>query len=170
MVLPHLRHHLGRERDGEFGKFLADDAADPLFVRRVAVGVEEANRHRLDPFRQQRAQRRADGGFVQSDDDIAVAVHSLGHFQAEVARDQWFGKAEEQVVDVVALLRAHLEHVAEPGGSEQAELGPLALDDRVGDERGAVHDFAYVGERDVGHCDQLLQSVESGDRRIMRGG
>ena len=88
-------------------------AAGCAFVRGVAVGVQEADGDRLDAFGAQRARGGAHRGGVERGQNVAVAVHPLGDFQAVAARHQRFGELQEQVVDVVALLGAHLQDVAE---------------------------------------------------------
>ena len=86
---------------------------------------------------------------IERGQHVAVAVHAFRHFEAVAARHQRVGELQEQVVDVVALLGAHLQDVAEALRGDQAEARAAALDQGVGDQRGAVHDVADVGERQV---------------------
>ncbi len=80
------------------------------------------------------------------------------------------GKLQEQVVDVVALLGAHLEDVAEAARGDQAETRAAALDQGVGDQRGAVHDVADVGEREPAACSSSARPSERADRWVVRRG
>ena len=101
------------------------------------------------PSATRRCGRRADLGGIERRQHVAVAIHALRHFEAVAARHERVGELQEQVVDVVALLGAHLEDVAEAARGDQAEARAAALDQGVGDERGAVHDVADVGEGQI---------------------
>ena len=50
--------------------------------------------------------------------------------EAQVARRQRLRKFEEEIVDVVTLLGADFEQIAEAAGGDKTELGALALDAR----------------------------------------
>ena len=117
---------------------------------RVAVGVEEADRERLDSVRDEVAPPRGAPGQVERHDHAPVAVQPLVDLAAEGTRDQRLREAQEQIVDVVALLGAHLEDVPEPARRQEPERAAGPLDDGVGDERGAVDEGAEVGEAEAG--------------------
>jgi hypothetical protein len=169
-ILAQLRHHVGGERDEQVGKFLGDQRAHRLLVRRIGIGMQEADRDRLDPVIDQPAHRGAHLVRVEPRDHAAVAVHPLADLEPVAPRHQRIGKAEEQVVDVVTLLGAHFEAVAEALRGQQPEPGATPLDDRVGDQRRAVHDLGDVTERDAGLPGQLAQALERGDRGVLRRG
>ena len=59
LVLALLAQDLARERDRRLGKLLGEDRADALLVLRVEVGVEEADRDRVDAELPQAAGERA---------------------------------------------------------------------------------------------------------------
>ena len=168
LVLPDLGHDLARQRDGELRAGFADDAGRFLLMGRVAVAVEEADRDRLAAGGIQLTGGVAHGLGIERGDDLAVTVDPLGHLEAELPRNQRIGEGQEQVVNVVALLRPHFEDVAEALGGDQAELGALAFDHGVGDERGAVDDVADIGERDAGHVDELAQPDQRRFGRVVR--
>ncbi len=87
------------------------------------------------------------------------------------ARHERVGELQEQVVDVVALLGAHLEDVAEAARGDQAEARAAALDQGVGDQGGAVHDVADVGEGQVcAACSSSVEALQRADRRVVRRG
>ena len=48
LVLALLAQDLARERDRDAGQLLAEDRAEPLLVLGVEVGVQQADRDRLD--------------------------------------------------------------------------------------------------------------------------
>ena len=170
LVFPDLGNDLARQRNGQLRAGLADDAAGFLLMRGVAVAVEEADRDRLAAGGFQLAGGLAHRIRIERGDHIAIAVDTLGHFEAVFPRDQRIGEGQEQVVDVVALLRPHLEDVAEAFGGDQAELGALALDHGIGDQCRAVDDVADIGQRDPGHLDEFAQPDQRRLGRIVRGG
>ena len=81
---------------------------------------------------------------------LPVVVQPLRHRQAQVARHQRLRQHDVQVVLVVTAFVAHRDHVAKSFGGEQRGAGALALDHRVGRQRGAVDHDADVGCRDAG--------------------
>ena len=76
-----------------FGKFALDQRARRLLVRRIGVGVQEADRDRLDAVIDQLAHRRAHLVGIERRDDAPVAVHPLADLQPVAARHQRVGKA-----------------------------------------------------------------------------
>ena len=132
----------------------------------IAVGVEEADRDRLDALRRQPLRDRAHLVRIERRQHVAVAIHALGDFQAVAAGDQRIGKLQEQIVDVVALLRAHLENITEAARGDQSKPGAVSLDQRVGDQRRAMHDVADLGECEPGRMKQVRQPFERADRRV----
>ena len=87
-----------------------------------------------------------------------------------MARHQRLGKGEEQIVDVVALLGAHFENVAEARRRDQPEPGAAPLDDGVGHQRRAVNDLADIGERDARSLRQFIEADERCFRGVVRRG
>ena len=81
--------------------------------------------------------------------DRAVGERPLGHVEAQVARHERPRQLEDEVVEVVAALAADLDRVAEALRREQRRARALALDQRVRDERRAVHDAAERPRRRV---------------------
>jgi len=85
-------------------------------------------------------------------------------------RHQRIGEAQEQVVDVVALLDAELEHVAEAARRQQPEPRAASFDQRVGDQRRAMQQLAHVGDRNAGCRADAANTVERAVGRILRRG
>ena len=139
-------------------------------MRGIAIGVQEADGDRLDAVGDQALRHRAHFGGVERRQHVAVAVHALRHLQPMAARHQRVGEAQEQVVDVVALLGAHLEDVAEAARGDQAEPRAAALDQGVGDQRRAVHHVADVGKREPSRLQQFGEPLERADRWVVRRG
>jgi len=168
LILPELGNHLARERDRELGIEGADGFCGLALMCAVAIGVQEADGDRLDAVGLELA-----GGFahlveIDRGHNLAVAVHALRDLETVAARHQRVGILQEEIVDVVALLGAHLQDVAEAGSGDQAELGAFPLDQRIGDEGRAMYDLAHLGESDAGIGDELAEALQRADRRIMR--
>ena len=67
--------------------------------------------------------------------------------------DQRLGKLDLRIVHLVAMLVADAQDVAKALGDQQRGGRPLALDQRVGDDGGGVHDDAVdVARREPGGC------------------
>ena len=151
---------LGRQRHLHAGMPRMDQIAERDFVGRVGIGVQQADRDRLDPVGDQRIDGRRSLRLVQRRDDLARVGHAPDHAQTAVAGGEGLGELQEQVMNVVALLGPHLEDVAEPLGRQQAQPAAAPLDDGVGDQRRAVDDLVKIRERQalppqqVGHARQ----------------
>ena len=139
-------------------------------MRRIAIGVQEADGDRLHPVGRQLPRRRPHRIEIQRHDGIAITVHPLRHFKPAAARHQRIGILQEQIVNIVALLSAHFEHVAKALGGDQPELRAPAFDQRVGDQGRAMHDIADIAKRDARARHQLGKPRERADRRIIRRG
>ena len=99
--------------------------------------------HRRPPLAARRSRRRA----RPRSSAIATAPsapHALAHAEPQMARDQRHGRRQAQIVAVVLETLAHLEDVAVAFGGEQADLGALALEQRVGRDRRAVNDALRI--------------------------
>ena len=70
---------------------------------------------------------------AQGRDDLSVVTHPLRDLPAQAPWYERIGPCEPKVEQVVALLEAHVEDVAEPRGHQHAGLRAAPFDDRVGD-------------------------------------
>ena len=82
------------------------------------------------------------GALVQLHQHLAVGGEALADFEAQRARHQRHRAVDHQVVMVEALLVALLDDVAEAFGGDEGGPRALALDQRIGGERGAVDEDA----------------------------
>ena len=103
----------------------------------------ESTRRRPRRPRPKRAKRVANLVLRERREDLPVETRALGHADAAMSRHQRLGELDEQIVQVVAKLGPGLERIAETARGEQGGACTLALDDRVGRQRRAVHDRAY---------------------------
>ncbi len=136
LVFPKFRDHGRRNRNGNFRQHGADGFGCRTLVGGVAVAVQETNGNRLDAISGKLGGGAAHVTEVDRLHHVAVAIHALAHFQPAVARHQRFGELQGQIIDVVALLRAHFENVAKSGCGQQTKFRAFALDQGIRHERG----------------------------------
>ncbi len=113
---------------------------DPLFVRRVGVGEEEADSDRFDTLpgdlRGDPFHRR----LVQLRDDPPLVVEPLGDLEPQVAGDDRLRAAHLKVVERGTVLTPDLDDIAEPLRGEKRGGSPPAFEQRVGRHGRAVND------------------------------
>ena len=101
----------------------------------------------------------------------ALGAHTLGHAKAQMPRHQRIRGGQPHVIALVLQALAHLQHVAVPFGGQQADLGALALEQRIGRHRGAMDDALGLGkQRWHIHRHLLGQAVDRvhhPDRRVL---
>ena len=169
-VLAEVRGDLGGKGNGVGGEDLPQDLPHSLLVRRVEVGMEEADGYRLHPLRLQLAGDPAHCGLVQRLHHPAAPVEALGNAAAPVARNQGGRLAEVDVVEGGADLALDLQHVAEPGGGDEAGGCELALDDGVGGHGGGVHHVAQAGGVHPGLGEDAGGGAQEASGGIVGGG
>src|SRR4051812_19364873 len=86
------------------------------------------------------------------------------------AWNERLGKAQKQIIDVVTLLGAHFEGVAESFRGKEAKPRATALDDGIRDQRRAMHDLRNIRDLEISLPSQLAQTLKRASGRIMRRG
>jgi hypothetical protein len=85
---------------------------------------------------------------IECEAHVAFGVDALGHAEAQSPRHQRRGLVEKHVVLREAMLLADLDYVAKALGGDQGRHRALALDQRIGRERGAEdHQLQLLGPR-----------------------
>ena len=155
-----LRQHLMRG---------GDVLVRPDFLRRreraalvlgVGVGVDEDDGERLRAARDQGLRRRRNGRFVDRRADGAISERAFVDLEPQVA----IGDREEfspQSPGLAAVAPAHLQHVAEAAGGDHADARAAPFQQRVGADRGAVHDRAEAFD-----VSQGLQALQKARRLV----
>jgi hypothetical protein len=169
LVLADLGKHLVRRRHGDTGQRSPHHLGGASLIRGVAVGVEETDGHRLDACCPQALDRSLHAGRIHRLQDLARGIRPLADAEAQAAAHDGLGHAHLQVVEVVSVLAPDLQHVLEPRGGEERRARARELDDRVGDERGAVHDVGDVAWRDTGLGQDCPDAFEEAAQRVVRG-
>jgi hypothetical protein len=83
IVLEYLGQHVARGRYQHAVELLLEDLAHALLVGRVGVGVDEADRHRLDPVPLDQLRHLAGAVLVELLEDRAGVVDALGDLEAK---------------------------------------------------------------------------------------
>ena len=94
--------------------------------------------------------------------DAAIGPHALAHAEPPLARHQLHRRRHAQVVAIVLQALAHLDDVAMAFGGQQADLGALVLEQRVGRDRRAVDDA--LGARPASRRDRCPSASASRSR------
>ena len=166
LVLAHLRTRFARHRDRHLRQRGRKDLARPVLVGGIGVAVQEPDPDALHAELRKVSRHRLDRRLVERLQHPAVDVDPLRHHEPALARHERERLLDHDVVLVVAALVADVEHVAEALGGHQRGECALALDDRVGRERGAVNqqpDHPRVRPRSREHV------VHAGEHGVVRG-
>jgi len=105
---------------------------------------------------------------VQAHLYAAVGAQPLADLQSQIARHQRLGLGDVEVVQLELPLAADLQRVGEAGGGDEPGDGATALDERVGEERGGVHDAREVARGQAMLAQQALDAGGDGARGIVR--
>ena len=138
LVLLDLGEHLGRDGYVCVRLHLRDEVAGTPLVGAVHVGVEVADRDRIDVLVEEAPHRFANLGFVKGRVLPGLRVDPRGHLPAQVPGHQGGGLLPVDVVEPVHPHTADLENVAEALGGDEPGGGAGAGDDGVGGHRRPV--------------------------------
>ena len=137
LELAHLAQDVGAERDGRVGPDLAGDGAGAALVIGVEIGVDEVDDERLGARRSRRFDRLPYLVLVEFRHHRAGSVDPLRHLEAALARHDGL-EAAEHAPRVGPGAPAELQRVAKAPGGDEGAAHALALQHRVGADRGAV--------------------------------
>ena len=115
----------------------------PKLMRRICIGVEKVDDHRLRTTRQKRLTGGAHRHLVQRRDDTARIIHPLRHLEPQVARDD----RVEMPLHAIGLrpcAAAKFQNIAEPGGGNQPSAAELAFQNGVGRRCRAMDDKRHA--------------------------
>ena len=140
-------------------------AEDRDLVGRIRVGVQQADRHRLDAGGPEPRQHVRQAGEVERHALPAPVVDAARHLGAQVARHEGARLHIGQVEEVRPVAAGDFEDVPEPGGGDERRPDALAFGQRIDDHRRAMGEDADV--RDVDPA--LPQHLEHAPLEIRRG-
>jgi hypothetical protein len=123
----------------------------------MAVGVQQADRDRLDLELAQPRRDRSNLLLGKRAEHLALRAHALVQLEAQAALDERRRLRPEQVVEVRHAHAAELQHVAEALRRHERRARAAALQHRVRRHRRAVHELL---ERAV--AEQPRDAVDDG--------
>ena len=138
---------LGRLRDRDVGQGSLGQRRNALFMDRIDVAVEQRDRDGLHAFLSKCGSSLCDVIFVERGQFVAIAIDAARHRQAKVSGHKHGRVGRAMVPWVLALAAANFDGIAKTLGRDHADLGALALQDRVGGDRGAVREQGDAAEK-----------------------
>ncbi len=124
----------------------AGERGNALFVRRITIGVQEHDRDRGDAVGLRAFERGAGFGEIRLAFDRAVGAHALADLDDALVEN--LGLDDVSGKNLGPRLIADFQRVAEPPGGDEQRALALALEQRVGRNRGAHLDRADAALRD----------------------
>jgi hypothetical protein len=121
--------------------------------------MQQADRDRLRAAAAQRRYQVVDRRVAERLEHRPVGCHSLSHLQTACSIDQRQRLIEQQVVDVELLLTRDFHDVLEPARRHQRCRRPLALDQRVGDQRRGMQQYGYILGPSFAHAQRAFDAV-----------
>ncbi len=170
LVFAHLRRHLARQGDHDFGQAHGEDLTGAALVRRVRKAVEEANCDRLNTLGGEAIGELHERPLVKRDEDPAAGIDALAHRIAQPAGDERRGQVDIDVVLLEPVLVPDLDRVAEALGGNEGGLGALTLDDCIGRQRRAMDDDRQISRRQRGFLQDRADGFENGTLRGLWSG
>ena len=147
---------------------LAHGGERAALVLGVRIGVDEDDGDGLRARVDKLTRRGAHFAFIHRGADRAVGERALADLQPHVAvgdRDE----VAPQPPGAAPVAAAHLQHVAETARCDDADLRAAPLQQRVGADRGAMHDRALRGAADRGEAVEEALRLVAAPRGHLRG-
>ncbi len=118
---------------------------EPLLMRRIGVGVEQADRDALDRMGLQPGDQPVDLGLGEWFEYRARRIHPLGDAEAQLRRHQRRRLGPHiEAIEVLPAIARDLQHVLEAGSGDQRHFRQALLDQRVGHPRRAMDEAADI--------------------------
>ena len=136
---------------------LAHGSHGRLLIGRIGIGVDKKDTHCLAALGQQGAGLLPDLLQIDRGVDAAVGQHPLIHFESQVARHDRL-KAAAQTPGLGPVAPAHFQHIPKAASGDDAGARHFAFQQRVGPDRGPVHDGGDAGRR-VGHAGHAVHET-----------
>ena len=144
--------------DEAAGQSAFDELGHTALMRRIDVGVEQADRDRLVvaglELRQQVALQR---DLVERLRGGSVCEHALADLEGVAPRHDRLRLLVEQVVDLPAIVALQTEQVAKALGHQEGEARAFALENRVGGDGRAVREILDRGEVQPRRLDRVVR-------------
>ena len=137
---------------------MLNDLGNALLMRRVGVGVEQADGEALDFLARNFRDQRGDGVLIERRQNLPAPVHALGHRPAQRARHEGREPVGVDVILVETVFVGDLKAVPVAFCNDKRGFRALALDQRVGRQGGAVDDEGDVARSGPGLAQHLADA------------
>ena len=169
-VLADFRTHVRRQRDPQVRQRAFEYFLHALFMRGIREALQKRDGNAFDAVLFQCRHQGFDGSFVERQQDATFGVYALRHRQAQMARHQRRRLVQKNIILREAVLPADFHEIAETFGSDERGLRALALDQRVGRQRGAEDEDVQRAGFEPGLREDLGDGGDHGFfRRARRG-
>jgi hypothetical protein len=168
LVFAIFRQYLARQRNRRLGINVADDGGDAPFVRRIGIGMDEANTDRFDlpsAIEQRRSTRTI---FIERTQFGAAKVESPANLLNEVERHDTL-RLHPKIRIAITFgdgLPRDFEDMAKALCHDQPEGVDLALQQGIGRNRGAVGKAGEIRHRRASLAQDCLNASRQADRGI----
>jgi hypothetical protein len=114
-------------------------------MRRIGIGVQETDRHRLDLVGGEQLREARDLVLGQRKEHVAFGVHPLGDLEGQFARNERLGPMEKQIEGFDPIATTDRIGVAEAARGDQRGARALLLQHRVDRDGRAVQELIERG-------------------------
>ena len=163
LIFPEGRVDLMRKGQHQAGVAFGDQRLGPALMVRIDEGEHEADGDGLDTVRHKLVRGAQKRGLVEWDDHVTRGGYALGNLLAIPPRSKETRRLglQHDPVHLGAQLSTNLENVAKALRCDEADLGSLALKDRIGGHRRPVRETTNrIGRKPPAfrHFGQRLQN------------
>ena len=140
LVLAPLAADVGRQRNGHLRPEPAQLRSDGALVRVVGIGVEQTHRDCLDALFPEVVHDRGESFELRRLDHAPLGIGALGDLAPETPRHERTRLREREVEEIRPVPPGDLQDIAKTTRGDERGLRPLAGQERVDDDRGAVRE------------------------------
>ena len=159
-----LRKNFRRGGDENPRQRLTQRLGCRVFMPRVTPGMQETHRDGFNILRAQLLNGGIEGGVIKRHLHPPIRAQPFAHRKPQAARHQRWRGRQAHIVALRLQPFTHFNHIAVPFRGEHRNLGPLAFQQRIGGNRGAMDD-AFCLPQQIGqlHAQCFRQNGEPRD-------
>ena len=168
LVFAIFGQHRAGERQRAVGIVLRENLRDAPLVRGIGIGVDQADADRAHALPRKNCAAARTLASSSGRSSCAAEIEPAAHLAHEMQRHDAL-RLHPEIGIAVALrhrLAGDLQDMPEACGDDQPEPADLALQQRVGGDRGAVGEAGDVVGRAAGRLEDRLDAAHQPDRRI----
>jgi hypothetical protein len=167
-VFAELGEDVGRDADRDLRQLFGEDCLGAAFMRRVGVGVQQADRDRFDAIGPQPLGDMPQRVLVERRHLLTGRVEPAAHGVAILAPHQRFRPGAADIVKARPVLPADQQQIPETLIGDEGDMAAAALDHRVGRGRHAVPDINDIAAAAALQRKGALQPVYRAEGAVLR--